>query len=253
MGVHIARGRFVWCDLMTSDPQAAQAFYTKVAGWGTQAWDGPMPYTMWTAAAGPVGGVMQLPDSESHPHWLAYISTPDCDATAQQAKDLGGTVVVPPQDIPEVGRFTVIQDPQGAYFSAFTPARETPDPDSEPTPGQFSWHELATSEADGAIAFYTTLFGWKVSNAFDMGGGWMYHMFGRGGRDLGGIFTKPAEMPGPPAWCHYIMVDDVHAAAERVKANGGQVFNGPMEVPGGDWIAQGFDPQGGMFAVHGKK
>jgi predicted enzyme related to lactoylglutathione lyase len=86
-----------------------------------------------------------------------------------------------------------------------------------------------------------------------MGGGWMYHMFGRGGRDLGGIFTKPAEMPGPPAWCHYIMVDGVDAAAERVKAAGGQIINGPMEVPGGDWIAQGIDPQGAMFAVHGKR
>ena len=252
MGVQIARGRFVWGDLMTTDPQAAQAFYTKVAGWGTQAWDGPMPYTMWTAGAGPVGGVMQLPPAESHPHWLAYVSTPDCDATSRQAADLGGTVVLPPQDIPNVGRFTVIRDPQGAYISAFTPAQETADSDPDPTPGQFSWHELATTDAAGAIAFYAQLFGWKESSAFDMGGGWMYHMFTRGGRDLGGIFTKPAEMPGPPAWCHYIMVDDVHAAAERVKANGGQIFNGPMEVPGGDWIAQGFDPQGAMFAVHGK-
>lgn len=253
MAVHIARGRFVWCDLMTGDPQGAQAFYTKVVGWGTQPWDGPMPYTMWTAPVGPVGGVMQLPPQEHQAHWLAYITTPDCDATAKQAAELGGTVVLAPQDIPNVGRFAVLRDPQGAYFSAFTPSREVSEEDPEPTPGQFSWHELATTDAAAALAFYVKLFGWKENSSFDMGGGWLYHMYGRGGRDLGGIFTKPKEMPGPPAWCSYIMVDDVHAAAERTTANGGQIFNGPMEVPGGDWIAQGFDPQGAMFAVHGKR
>ena len=109
--------------------------------------------------------------------------------------------MVKPQDIPTVGRFAVLTDPQGAYVSAFTPAYETPDEDPDPAPGQFSWHELATTDAAAALAFYSQLFGWKESSAFDMGGGWMYHMYGRGDRDLGGIFTKPAEMPGPPAWC----------------------------------------------------
>ena len=104
MSVQIARGRFVWSDLMTTDPQAAQAFYTKVAPWGTQAWEGPMPYTMWTAGPGPVGGVMQLPPGGAQPHWLSYISTPDCDATARQAADLGGKIVLPVK-----GRVTRLQ------------------------------------------------------------------------------------------------------------------------------------------------
>lgn len=252
MAVQVARGRFVWCDLMTSDPKAAQVFYTKVTNWGTQAWDGPMPYTMWTAPVGPVGGVMQIPGGE-HPHWLAYISTPDCDATARQATDLGGTVVLAPQDIPTVGRFAVLRDPQGAYFSAFTPAYETPDEDLDPAPGQFSWHELATTDAAAALGFYSTLFGWQESSSFDMGGGWMYHMFKRSGRELGGVFKKGPEMPGPPSWCNYIMVDDVQAAVERVNGAGGRIVSGPMEVPGGDWVAQGLDPQGAVFAVHGKR
>jgi uncharacterized protein len=81
----------------------------------------------------------------------------------------------------------------------------------------------------------------------------IYQMYGRNDLPLGGMYNKPAQMPGPPAWLHYIMVDDVPRAVEATKANGGQIVNGPMEVPGGDWIATGVDPQGAMFAVHAKK
>jgi uncharacterized protein len=70
---------------------------------------------------------------------------------------------------------------------------------------------------------------------------------------MGGMFNKTAEMPGPPAWTHYVMVDSVDRAVDAVKARGGQVLVGPMEVPGGDWIAQCMDPQGAVFAVHAKK
>jgi len=79
-----------------------------------------------------------------------------------------------------------------------------------------------------------------------------YQMFGRNDVELGGMFNKGAEMPGPPSWTHYILVDDINRALEAAKAGGGQVINGPMEVPGGDWIFQGLDPQGAMFAVHAK-
>jgi predicted enzyme related to lactoylglutathione lyase len=67
------------------------------------------------------------------------------------------------------------------------------------------------------------------------------------------MFNKSAEMPGPPAWLHYVRVESADAAAERVKAHGGSVVNGPMDVPGGDRIAKCADPQGAMFAVHSRK
>jgi len=252
MSVFVPRGRFVWCDLMTSDPQAAQQFYGKVVGWGTQAWEGPVPYTMWTNNGAPLGGIMDLPRPGTPPHWLAYISTPDCDAAATQVKELGGQVHHGPEDIPNVGRFAVAADPQGAYFALFTPSMEGSDEEPEPKVGEFSWHELATTDHGAANTFYTQLFGWDKQGEFDMGGGWMYLMFGRKGRELGGMFTKTAEMPGPPAWLHYIKVDGADAAVERIKSAGGQVINGPMEVPGGDWIAQAIDPQGAFFAVHSK-
>ena len=102
----------------------------------------------------------------------------------------------------------------------------------------------------GAYDFYQKLFGWEKTGDFDMGPMGMYQLFGRNGQPVGGMWTKPKDMPMPPNWLLYVNVDDVHKTAEAVKANGGQVLNGPMEVPGGDWIAQCMDPQGAAFAVH---
>lgn len=253
------KGRFVWYDLMTSDPEAAQSFYTKLIGWGTQAWDGPMPYTMWTNNDTPLGGVTTLPDEAkgagTPPHWLGYILTPSVDETAAKAEQNQGKVLSPAQDIPTVGRFAILADPQGAVFAAFTPADGPSRDAGPPAIGEYSWHELNTSDHDNAWGFYETLFGWKKLDAMDMGEMGTYQMFTNGGGDapLGGMFNKPKEMPGPPFWLYYARVDDVNASVDRVKELGGQVLNGPMEVPGGDHIAQCMDPQGAAFALHSMK
>ena len=87
-----SRGRFVWYDLMTTDPKPAEAFYTKVIGWGTQEFEG-MPYTMWTANGRSVGGVGTLKAAAgTPPHWLAYVAVPDVDATAKEIESRGGKV-----------------------------------------------------------------------------------------------------------------------------------------------------------------
>jgi hypothetical protein len=185
------------------------------------------------------------------PNWLTYIGTPDVDATAQQAKSLGAKVLREPSDIPKVGRWALIQDPQGAVFAAFTPA---PTDTSAAPPSSFSWHELATSDQKGALAFYQQLFGWDATSSMDMGPGMgIYQMFGWGAQSAGGIFTKPAQMPGPPSWLPYIKVQDSKKTAASVQKQGGKIINGPMEVPGGDWIALGMDLQGAVFAVHSVK
>jgi predicted enzyme related to lactoylglutathione lyase len=119
--------------------------------------------------------------------------------------------------------------------------------------GEVSWHELATTNHEEAFEFYTTLFGWQKTDAMDMGEMGTYQMYGPESDEAvtyGGIFNKPPDMPAPPHWLYYIRVDDIHAAVDRVKENGGQVLNGPMEVPGGDQIAQCLDPQGAAFALH---
>lgn len=250
------RGRFVWYDLLTTDPDAAASFYTKVAGWGTQDWPGgAKPYTMWTTHDSPIGGVMELaPELKAGmpPHWIGYVSVPDVDASAKEAESLGGKVLTAPMDIPEVGRFAVISDPQGAAIAIFTPTNVPPGHEGKPNVGEISWHELTTTDHAKAYDFYQKLFGWNKTSVMDMGDAGEYQMYGRGDDVLGGMWTKPADMPMPPNWLYYIRVPNVDEAAERVKALGGQVLNGPMDVPGGDRIAQCMDPQGAAFAVHSR-
>ncbi|HEY6827077.1 MAG TPA: VOC family protein [Gemmatimonadaceae bacterium] len=251
------KGRFVWHELLTKDPVAAQDFYTKVIGWGTQKFEGSPggDYTMWMDGQTPVGGVMTLPADAAAmgapPSWLAYVEVPDVDDTIALAEKLGGKVLVPVQDIPDVGRFAVLQDPQGGVFAILTSAMPL-GPEEDPSPRTFSWHELATSDQQGAISFYEQLFGWTKKGEFDMGPMGIYHMYGRDRFTYGGMMTKPPEVPNS-YWLHYIQVEDTaDAAAGRATALGATPVVGPMEVPGGDRVAVLTDPQGAYFAVHSK-
>lgn len=249
------RGRFLWDELLTTDVERAKDFYTKVIGWGTMPAPGGVPYTLWTVGETPVGGVMTLPEqaraSGTPPHWISYVGTPDVDATTNRARELGATVIVEPTDIPDVGRFSVLADPQGAFIAAFTPGSEPP-PEVNAGVGHVSWHELSTTDYEAALRFYQDLFGWEPTTSQDMGPMGIYQMFGRGGRTYGGMFNKTPDMPGPPSWLLYIRVTNVRDTAPRVPDLGGQVLNGPMEVPGGDLIAQCLDPMGAAFGIHSK-
>jgi hypothetical protein len=209
---------------------------------------------MWTVNGAPIGGIMALPPEAAGapPHWLAYIGVRDVDEAARRASDLGATVHVSPQDIPDVGRFAVLADPQGASFAIYAPG-SNPGDEQEFQVGQVSWHELLTTDSDAAQRFYFELFGWSITDTFDMGPMGVYAMYGRNGRTYGGIFNKPADMPAPPHWLLYVRVQDLEAAIERAKKAGGQLLFGPEEVPGGDRIAHLMDPQGGAFALHETK
>jgi uncharacterized protein len=244
------RGRFVWHELMTTDPQAAGAFYSKVLPWKTQP-SGMPDYTLWVSGKTQTGGLMAQPESARQsgapPSWLVYIGTPDVDATAAAAERLGGKVLKSPMDIPGVGRFAVLADPQGAAFAVFKPGG-TPPPDGAPST-DFSWHELATSDQHAALSFYSELFGWSRGPTHDMGPAGTYQLIEHGGAQVGGAY-KLMDASKPPHWLTYIQVTSVDKAAAAAKAAGGRVTQGPMEVPGGSRIAQILDPQGGAFAVH---
>jgi len=253
------RGQFVWYDLMTADPKAAKDFYSQLIGWGTQEWEGEgdQPYTMWTNKETPLGGVMELPEEAkaagAPPHWMAYVSVDDIEQTVSKVKEAGGSVLHDATEVPGAGSFAVLADPQGAAFAIYKPANpEGEDSTDKGQIGQFSWNELATSDYKGAFSFYSDLFGWEPQEAMDMGPGGIYQIYGQGGASLGGMFNKPDEMPGPPMWLYYVSVKDVNVTVEKVTELGGQVLNGPMEVPGGDLIAQCVDPQGALFALHSK-
>ena len=146
----------------------------------------------------------------------------------------------------------MLADPQGAAFAVFTPDGEAPGHEGEARVGEFSWHELATHDSPAAYRFYERLFQWEKMSTMDMGGGALYQMFGRAGVMLGGMFNNPPNSSTPPGWLHYVRVADLAQAIDAVTTQGGHVVSGPMEVPGGDTIAQCVDPQGARFALHAK-
>jgi predicted enzyme related to lactoylglutathione lyase len=253
-------GRPLWYELMTSDLAGAEKFYKNVVGWTTAPFEGsPMPYTMWQRnESTPVGGAMTIPaELSAHgvpPHWTMYVGAPKLEEAVAHVERLGGSSLSPVIEVPNVGRMRTMKDPQGAAFSLYEPASEPRNPEALPEIGDVSWHELMTTDAEAAKAFYQQLFGWSETSVMDMGPMGKYHMFGRALGPMGGMMNKPKEMAAvPPHWLYYFHVPDVHAAAERVKAAGGKIMNGPMEVPGGDWIVQAMDPQGAAFALHSKK
>jgi hypothetical protein len=116
-------GAFSWCELITTDAHAAKQFYTELLGWTTQ--DVPvegMTYTLLKAQGSDVGGLMAMPPQAAGmpPYWGTYVTVDDVDTTARKAQDLGATTLVPPTDIPDVGRFYTFRDPQGAVLSVIT-------------------------------------------------------------------------------------------------------------------------------------
>ena len=161
------------------------------------------------------------------PSWLGYVGVDDVDAATAKAKGLGATVYVEPRDIPNVGRFSVIADPQMAVIPpvhAFgPPAGRRLQPG---TPGRTGWHELWAADWEKDFAFYAEMFGWQKADAVDMGPMGTYQLFGKGGPAIGGMFNKPPEVPAC-FWLYYFNVPDIDAAGERVKSAGGEVVNGP--------------------------
>jgi uncharacterized protein len=247
--------RFMWYELQTSDAAAAERFYTAVVGWKTDKMgEGPLTYTIFNPGRGGVGGmpILDPADVAAGPLWMGYIGVDDVDAYAARVPGAGGAVHIPPTDIPGIGRFAMATDPQGAAFTLFKGNQpEGPPTGAAGEPGYFDWHELATSDPKAGFSFYAGLFGWKALDAIEMGPAGAYQIFSQAGDQAeGGIMAQPADAKRP-LWSHYIRVDSIAAAVERVKAAGGSITNGPHDVPGGDWIAQGLDPQGALFSLVG--
>jgi len=250
------KGHNAWVELMTSDPDAAKGFYGSVTGWTTAPFgeaDAKAPYFMFMQDEVPSAGLMQLPPEAAAmgapPHWLAYTTVENVDAAVGKAKGLGAAVHAAPFDVPKVGRIAVLADPQGATFAVYTPLEDMPP--VTPAPGFFGWAELNTSDWKAAWSFYSERFGWVEHSQMDMGDGEIYFMFTNPEKTTqGGMGNDAAKMGVPPHWLHYVSVENIEAACEAVRANGGKVLNGPMAVPGGGQIAQCSDPQGAAFAVY---
>jgi hypothetical protein len=249
-------GRFVWYELLTTDIAAARAFYGSVVGWGEQDASTPeFTYTLFTAGQAPVGAFMDLPPEArkmgATPRWVGYVAVDDVDKTAGLIGRLGGAVYVPPTDT-NIGRISVVADPQTATLAlvkGLKPGR--PERAGLGEPGHVGWHELLAADCKAAFAFYRELFDWQQAEA-EIGLMDSYRLISSGGQTLGGIFTKLPRAP-VPFWLYYFNVGDIDLATDRVKAGGGRIAQGPVELPEGSWIVRCIDPQGAMFALQGTR
>jgi predicted enzyme related to lactoylglutathione lyase len=246
---------FFWYELMTSDVAAAETFYKKVVGWSSEPFPSSsgMQYIVFSAGDRAVAGLMLLPEEAkamgTPPCWVGYIHAKDVDAATASVKKAGGAVYREPSDIPEVGRFSVVADPQGAAFMLMSPTGPDQPPVPRMTPGHVGWHELMAGEYKSAFDFYAKQFGWSRVRDFDMGEMGIYLIFAAGGEEgIGGMMTKPPQMP-VPAWQFYFNVPDIKAGAKRITDNGGTITMAPMEVPDGSWVVNAQDPQGAHFAL----
>ena len=244
-------GKFVWHEWMGKDVGAAVDFYRHVVGWDVAESDmAGFPYTIASVGGCGVAGLFPTPpEAQGTPScWTGYIWVENVDAAAEKLKAAGGHVVREPLDIPGVGRFALVTDPQGAYFALFRDAGGNPPAPPPPgTPGLLGWRELHAGEGESALAFYRAEFGWKEDRQLDMGPMGVYRIFDNGGQQ-GGVMSRPPQGPGP-CWLYYFLVEAADAAAARVAAKGGKVLNGPREVPGGMFAMQCADREGALFGL----
>lgn len=253
---------FVWVELLTPDLQAAAKFYETAVGWRVVSHPASDEYKvvgMGEPQRG-VGGIMslspQMLQAGARAGWMGYLAVDDVDAAAAAVAADGGAVLRAPGDLPGVGRFCVIADPQGAEMYLFKPVPPVDGILAPLTPGAIgsaSWYELHATDGDAAWGFYSRQFGWQQAGAMDMGSMGSYRMFKTNDQPMmGGMMTMAPPMKAsgaPPAWLYYFQVDNIHAAKARIESAGGTVIHGPSEVPGPQWVMQAFDPQGSMFAV----
>jgi len=219
-------------------------------GWGTKDVDVPPPmnkYTMFNFNGEDFGGVIPLPMPEAPIHWLPYVTVDDVDQTAKRAESLGGKVLAPPMDIPNVGRFTVVADPTGGVVSPMSFLQAPRPQPQNGLVGPVAWCELLTTDTAKAGAFYEGLFGWN-RREMDMGPNGKYHMFKAGDRDQGGM--APLMPPlDHTAWVTYFAVDDVDAKTEVAKGSGATQLVPPSDIPNIGRFSWLKDPQGALFAL----
>lgn len=244
---------FFWYELMTSDVDAAARFYPAVVGWTTQEFPGSdMRYVVVNANGVGVGGLMTIPPSAAAmgagPAWLGYIHAKDVDKQTASLTAAGGQVHRQPEDIPGVGRFSVVADPQGATFMLLQPNGPDQAELDPMTPGHVGWCELMATDWRRAFDFYSGQFGWTKGEAVDMGDMGTYQTFMQTELQGGGMMNRPPHMP-MPFWGFYFAVEGIDAAAGRCTEHGGSITFGPMQVPGGQWVVNCMDPQGAHFSM----
>ncbi|MDQ1031808.1 putative enzyme related to lactoylglutathione lyase [Streptomyces umbrinus] len=236
-----------WTELGTSDLEAAKRFYADVFGWRPET--DPRAeaggYTLAHLGDAAVAALTPLFQESQPVAWNVSFAVPDVDTTVRAVREAGGSVVLEPMDVFDLGRFAVVADPGGAVFQLWQ-ARSFAGAGLFNAPGALGWVELMTRTPDLVTAFYTTVFGWTV-NASEH-----YTQWGIDGADFGGMVEMGDKFPHevPSHWLPYFAVEDVEATAEASTQADGGVLMEPTSVPEGPRIAVLRDPQGAVFGIY---
>jgi len=247
-----ASGTFSWVDLSTSDPEAAKSFYEGLFGWTHEDMPtGNGTYAMMRLNGKDVAAIAGQMDQEREqgipPHWNNYVTVEDIDSSAAKASELGGTIMMEPFDVMDVGRMAVLADPTGAVFMLWQPKRHF-GAGLVNEPGSLSWNELGTKDTAKAKEFYSSLLGWSNED-FDGGA---YTIVRVGDKSNGGIRPQTEQEANiPPNWLPYFAVADCDSSAAKAAELGGTALVPPMDVPVADdsRIAVIADPQGAVFGL----
>jgi predicted enzyme related to lactoylglutathione lyase len=247
-------GSFCWIELATTDRNAAKNFYSSLFGWTAE--DNPMGpdmvYTMFRLGGKDAAGAYALMKEQiSHhvpPHWMLYVMADNADTSNAKAVKAGAQQIVPPSDIPSIGRFAVIQDPTGVFISIFQPA-----PQRGMTAlgdvGTLCWADLNTPDPEKASRFYSDWLGWTFETGKD---GYRHIINGTSHEDMiGGIPPHMHAPPGTPAhWMSYFHVADCKASAARAAELGASTLMSADVIKDVGVSGVLADPQGAVFALY---
>lgn len=238
-------GRFVWRELMTKDASRAKAFYAELFGWRLEEVDmGPGgTYVLAYKGDKQIGGIFPAPAEMQMPSmWSSYVSVNDVDAATAAVKQHGGQVYMDPKDIPDVGRFSMIADPDGAVVALFHSSKGDQTP-SVPGVGEFCWESLITKNVEKAITFYSKVTGWKSTKSMGM------PTFNVGEGSENQVADIGVAQSHPAMWATYVVVEKLEPSRDRSAKLGATILEPLIEVPGIGRIAFIQDPTGASIGL----
>jgi predicted enzyme related to lactoylglutathione lyase len=247
-----APGTPSWVDLSSSDADASASFYGEVLGWNATE-PGPAEetggYRMFMQGDKTVAGLMPHMQEGQPTAWSTYISVSDADETAQKVKDAGGTVVVEPMDVMDIGRMAYFSDPTGAVFGIWQP-KSFAGADLVNEPVSLCWNEVLTRDSEADKQFYPAVFGWDAGRPEFEGAPDTYVVWELDGRPIGGMMQMNESFPAevPPHWGVCFAVEDVDAVVSKARDRGAMITFEPMDMSIGRFAGM-IDPQGASFTV----
>lgn len=247
-----APGTPSWVELSSPDTDASAEFYGELMSWSATE-PGPAEtggYRMFQHDGQNVAGLMGKMQPEQPTAWATYISVADADETAEKVTAAGGSVIVAPMDVMDIGRMAFFADPTGAAFGVWQP-KAFGGADLVNEPGSLCWNEVLTRDAEANKAFYTAVFGWTAGRPQFEGAPESYTVWQVGEKNVGGMMQMsdeyfPPEIP--PHWGVCFAVRDCDATVAKARELGATVTNEPMDMPIGRFAGL-TDPQGASFTI----